>query len=250
MPNFQQLDPSSCHLQETEYFQCDMAKKSSNKKVQKPKPRPKPRLLWRLFKLCLILSILGGLVLVGLFFWVDGRVARALETRSLDSISAIYSSPLRITTLEHPSRSTLKHYLEDRNFIASVFAEIIAPNIKLYEYLEDHKLTWIDDIPLVNTLILKQLKAIQNTESGNFFVPKLYNDTEDKEFVGNLFRKVVLNDKELAKEFAEKTPNWEADRIAEIDTIILKMAICEFLKFPSQSLIIVFDSNTCKPQRL
>ena len=129
--------------------------------------------------------------------------------------------------------NTKSNFDEDREFIASVFAEIIAPNIKLYEYLEDHKLTWIDDIPLVNTLILKQLKAIQNTENGNFFVPKLYNDTEDKEFVGNLFKKVALNDKELAKEFAEKTPNWEADRIAEIDTIILKMAICEFLKFPS-----------------
>ena len=122
---------------------------------------------------------------------------------------------------------------EDKNFIADVFSEVIAPNVKLYEYLEDHKLTWIDDIPLVNTLILKQLKAIKNTENGNFSVPKLYNDTEDKEFVTNLFRKTLLNDQVLAKEFAEKTPNWEADRIAEIDTIILKMAICEFLKFPS-----------------
>ncbi|MFM9439737.1 transcription antitermination factor NusB [Flavobacterium psychrophilum] len=130
-------------------------------------------------------------------------------------------------------RSTKSDFDEDRDFIASVFANIIAPNIKLYEYLEDQKLTWIDDIPIINTLILKQLNAIKNTENGNFYVPKLYKDTEDKEFVGNLFRKVALNDQQLAKEFADKTPNWEADRIAEIDTIILKMAICEFLKFPS-----------------
>ncbi|ELV7524459.1 transcription antitermination factor NusB [Flavobacterium psychrophilum] len=130
-------------------------------------------------------------------------------------------------------RSTKSDFDEDRDFIASVFADIIAPNIKLYEYLEDQKLTWIDDIPIINTLILKQLNAIKNTENGNFYVPKLYKDTEDKEFVGNLFRKVALNDQQLAKEFANKTPNWEADRIAEIDTIILKMAICEFLKFPS-----------------
>lgn len=122
---------------------------------------------------------------------------------------------------------------EDRDFVATVFAEIIAPNIKLYEYLEDHKLTWIDDVPLVNTLILKQLKGIKNTENGDFYVPKLYNDSDDKEFVSSLFKKTVLNEKELGKEFADKTPNWEADRIAEIDTIILKMAICEFLKFPS-----------------
>ncbi|WP_091474094.1 transcription antitermination factor NusB [Flavobacterium swingsii] len=164
----------------------------------------------------------------------------ALEDRKInnwkhnDDYILILLQAIKESTLYSDYMSNTKsNFEEDRDFIASVFAEIIAPNIKLYEYLEDHKLTWIDDIPLVNTLILKQLKAIQNTENGNFFVPKLYNDTEDKEFVGNLFRKVVLNNQELAKEFAEKTPNWEADRIAEIDTIILKMAICEFLKFPS-----------------
>ena len=48
-----------------------------------------------------------------------------------------------------------------------------------------------------------------------------------------MFRKTILNEKELAKEFVDKTPNWDSERIAEVDTIILKMAICEFLKFPS-----------------
>jgi transcription antitermination protein NusB len=129
--------------------------------------------------------------------------------------------------------NSINNFEEDKNFVADIFSEIVAPNIKLYEYLEDHKLTWIDDIPIVNTLILKQLKAIKNNENGNFSVPKLFTDIEDKEFVSNLFRKTILNEVALAKEFADKTPNWESDRIAEIDTIILKMAICEFLKFPS-----------------
>ena len=106
-----------------------------------------------------------------------------------------------------------------------------SPNEKLYEYLEDNKLTWVDDIPLVNTQIQKQLKQI--SEETEFRVTKLYKDQEDQEFVCLLFRKTVLNEVELAKEYIDKTPNWDADRIAEIDTIILKMAICEFLKFPS-----------------
>lgn len=122
---------------------------------------------------------------------------------------------------------------EDKEFIAAVFEEIIVPNEKLYEYLEDDKLTWIDDIPMVNTQILKQLKALKPLEEDNFRVPKLYKDTEDKDFVRDLFRKTTLNEKELAKAYDDKTPNWDSDRIAEIDTIILKMAICEFLKFPS-----------------
>lgn len=124
---------------------------------------------------------------------------------------------------------------EDRDFIADLFTDVIAPNEKLYEYLEDNKLTWVDDIPLVNTMIAKQLRQLKpaSEDRETFFVPKLYKDADDREFVRNLFRKTVLNDTELAKEFIDKTPNWDTERIAEIDAIILKMAICEFLKFPS-----------------
>jgi N utilization substance protein B len=61
----------------------------------------------------------------------------------------------------------------------------------------------------------------------------LYKDVEDKDFAKDLFRRTVLNESIFAKEYDDKTPNWDSDRIAEIDTIILKMAICEFLKFPS-----------------
>ncbi|ALM50682.1 antitermination protein NusB [Flavobacterium psychrophilum] len=122
---------------------------------------------------------------------------------------------------------------EDRDFVANLFTEVVAPNDKLYEYLEDNKLTWVDDIPVVNTLIAKQLTQLTQEGKDEFRVPRLYKDHDDKDFVKDLFRKTVLNNVELAKEFIDKTPNWDTERIAEIDAIILKMAICEFLKFPS-----------------
>lgn len=144
-------------------------------------------------------------------------------------LNAIKESDLYATYMQNNANT----FEEDKEFIASIFMEVIAPNEKLYEYLEDNKLTWIDDIPLVNTEIIRQLKAIKNGKEDSFRVSRLYKDTEDKEFVSNLFRKTILNEKELAKEFEDKTPNWDMERIAEIDTILLKMAICEFLKFPS-----------------
>lgn len=124
------------------------------------------------------------------------------------------------------------NFEKDKQFIIDLFTEVVAPNEKLYNYLEDYKLTWVDDIPLVNTQILKQLNQISEKES-NFKVSKLFKDEEDKEFVNLLFRRTVLNETEFAKDFFDKTPNWDMDRIAEMDTIIIKMAICEFLKFPS-----------------
>jgi transcription antitermination factor NusB len=129
--------------------------------------------------------------------------------------------------------NAINTFEEDKEFIVDLFMDVIVPNEKLYEYLEDNKLTWVDDIPVVNTHIIKQLKAIKPIEEGNLRVPKLFKDNEDRDFVKDLFRKTVLNERELAKEYDDKTPNWDSDRIAEIDTIILKMAICEFLKFPS-----------------
>ena len=129
--------------------------------------------------------------------------------------------------------NNVNSFEEDRDFMVDLFMEVIVPNEKLYEYLEDNKLTWVDDIPVVNTQIIKQLKGIKQIEEGNFRVPKLYKDNEDRDFVKELFRKTVLNETEFAKEYVDKTPNWDSERIAEIDTIILKMAICEFVKFPS-----------------
>jgi N utilization substance protein B len=162
----------------------------------------------------------------------------ALEKRKINNWSMnddyilILLNGIKQSKLFEKYMSTNKSsFEEDKQFVIDMFTELIAPNEKLYEYLEDDKLTWIDDIPLVNTQILKQLQQI--SENSDFNVPKLYKDEEDKEFVSQLFRKTVLNEVELAKEYIDKTPNWDADRIAEIDTIILKMAICEFFKFPS-----------------
>lgn len=126
---------------------------------------------------------------------------------------------------------TTSSFKEDQKFILALYEDVIAPNDKLYDYLEDHKLTWTDDIPLVNTHVLKQLRNMK--EGVPFVVDELYKDEEDREFVRDLFRRTVLNERELEKEYLDKTPNWDTDRIAEIDTIILKMGICEFLKFPS-----------------
>ena len=119
----------------------------------------------------------------------------------------------------------------DKLFIEDIFTEIIAPNEKLYNYIEDFKLTWVDDLALVNTQILKEIKQLK--PEGSYKISKLYKDSEDQEFASELFKKTVLNEVEFAKEFQDKTPNWDIERIAELDIIILKMAICELLKFPS-----------------
>ena len=146
----------------------------------------------------------------------------------LGLIDTIKESELYQNYMQKPVGS----FEEDKNFIVDLYTEVIAPSDRLYDYLEDFKLTWVDDLPGINTLIVKQIKQLKG-ENDTLIVPKVYKDEDDKDFVKNLFRKTVLNELELSKEYIDKTPNWDVERIAEIDTIILKMAICELLKFPS-----------------
>ena len=124
-------------------------------------------------------------------------------------------------------------FKEDKNFIVDVFKDIIAPNDKLYDYLEDKNLTWLDDLPTVNTTILKLLRKAKTTLSEGYFTPKLYKDTEDKQYAIDLFKKTLLNRTAINKEIEQKTFNWDSDRIASVDYVLLQMAICELKSFPS-----------------
>ena len=122
-------------------------------------------------------------------------------------------------------------YHVDKNFVIDFFKEIIAPNEKLADYFEDKMISWVDDIPFVNTWIVKSLN--KQKPQNPFILGTLYKDSEDKQFVSDLFTKTVLHQHKYQEDIVDKTPNWEADRIADIDMIIIKMAITEFLHFPS-----------------
>lgn len=137
--------------------------------------------------------------------------------------SELYAEYLKTRT------STFK---EDKDFVIAMFKEIVAPNDKLYDYLEDKKLTWLDDLPIVNTSLVKLLKKVKQTDE-QLKIPKLFKNIDDKEFAKDLFNKTVLHQEKYEEDIEGKTPNWDKDRIAEIDAVLLKMAICEFLKFSS-----------------
>ncbi|WP_036379275.1 transcription antitermination factor NusB [Muricauda sp. MAR_2010_75] len=125
------------------------------------------------------------------------------------------------------------NYEDDRDVVLQLFKEIVAPNDKIYEYFEDDKLTWVDDIPIVNTYLMKRLRKANENSNEKFFLPTLLKDQQDMDYANDLLTKTLLNDAKWEEEIEGKTPNWDNDRIAEIDSIILKMAICELLNFPS-----------------
>ena len=130
-------------------------------------------------------------------------------------------------------QSRVSNFKEDKEFIVDVYKEIIAPNDKLYEYLEDKHLTWLDDLPTINTTILKLLRKAKPSKTESYFVPQLYRDLDDRQYALDLFRKTLLNSSSLNEAIQEKTQNWDAERIADVDFVLLKMAICELKEFPT-----------------
>ncbi|NJW54007.1 transcription antitermination protein NusB [Salinimicrobium oceani] len=162
----------------------------------------------------------------------------ALEARKLNNwshddeyVEILWSEIRRSELFENYMSTRESSFKEDKDFVVAIFKHVIAPNEKLYDYLEDKKITWIDDLPLVNTAIVKMLqKSVPGKQQA---LTRLFKSSDDKEYAVELFRKTLLNDESLAGEMEGKTPNWDKERIADLDTILIKMAICEFLKFPS-----------------
>ncbi|WP_369999953.1 transcription antitermination factor NusB [Winogradskyella sp.] len=124
-------------------------------------------------------------------------------------------------------------FKKDKKFVLEIYSEVIAPNDKLYDYFEDKKLTWVDDLPVVNTVVLKILRKVKLTSPETILLPSLYKDEDDREFAKDLFKKTILNDSKFAEEVSAKTTNWDSERLANVDGVLLKMALCEFQKFPS-----------------
>ena len=123
------------------------------------------------------------------------------------------------------------NYKQDKFFVIDVFKKIIAPNNKLFDYFESENIGWIDVLPFVNTVIVKELSKLE--ENKVLVLSDLYKDEDDRLFVKELFQKTVLNHTDYDAVIDELTPNWEYDRIADMDLILMKMAITEFLKFSS-----------------
>jgi N utilization substance protein B len=119
---------------------------------------------------------------------------------------------------------------EDRQFALSLFKTEIANYPLLYDFFEEKSIQWLDDIDLACSMVLKTIKNF--SEEGDSAILALYKDKEDElSFIKNLLRKTISMDKENEVIIDELTKNWEFDRIAKMDVILMKMAITEFQIF-------------------
>lgn len=125
-------------------------------------------------------------------------------------------------------------YETHRDFILEIFKEYMADFELLNHLYEEKDLHWGDDIYIVNPMVVKTIESFKETTSADFKLMSLYKDKEeDEQFVKDLFRETIIKDAEVEKLIGDKTKNWEVERIAMMDVLLMKMAITEILHFSS-----------------
>ena len=120
----------------------------------------------------------------------------------------------------------LKDFEEDKKFALALFKNEIINSEFLHNYIEDKSIYWLDDIDLCCSMALKTLKTAAPDKE--ISILSLYKEDDDeKEFILNLCRNTIEMDVENEKLIETLAVNWEVDRIAKMDVLLLKMALVE-----------------------
>lgn len=122
----------------------------------------------------------------------------------------------------------------DKDIVRFIFKKLILKSATAEQVFEEKFLNWPVDKDPLQAMIAKTFKNFSNEDFAKNKLAELSADwVEDREFLVTLFQQIIRYDQEYQQLIGDKTKNWEADRIALMDTLLMKMAICEFLGFPS-----------------
>lgn len=119
-------------------------------------------------------------------------------------------------------------FTEDQQLVIALFKKHIVNFEPLQHYFDEMSIFWADDLDLVSSMVIKTMKMFKASGGSNQPILDLYKDPEDEvTFVKTLYRKTVALSDESEKLIKEKAENWDMDRIALLDMILMKMAITE-----------------------
>ncbi|MBK9592764.1 MAG: transcription antitermination protein NusB [Crocinitomicaceae bacterium] len=175
-------------------------------------------------------------------FALNTDLKRQSEAHKINWVGAVENDLMKKLFLNLTETEIYQEYMnngvhsfeDDKQFALNIFKTEIANFELLHDFFENQSIYWIDDIDLVCSMVLKTIKLIPENGSINAPILTLYKDEEDERaFTETLFRKTIQDDAKNDVLIQELTENWELDRIAKMDIILLKMALTEFTAMTS-----------------
>ena len=148
-----------------------------------------------------------------------------------DYLKKLIADIKQTDTYNNYINSDVDDYSSDREFWRKIYKSIISKDTKIDEVLEDKSLYWNDDKEIVDTFVLKTIKRFQEEAGDKQELLEEYKDDEDREYALKLFRATIINDYEYRQYIAQSVKNWEFDRLAFMDVVIMQIAIAEFMNF-------------------
>ena len=146
-------------------------------------------------------------------------------------VNLIYNDLVNSEIFNDYINSDEKSYELDKKLVYSLCKEVIIPNDKFQEFLEEKNIFWMDDFPLVNTMLLKYIKKSSIKSLDKDFYFELYTNVSDKKYADDLANFSIRNFKNNNDLINKYVSNWDIDRIAKIDLVILNLAITEIREF-------------------
>lgn len=125
------------------------------------------------------------------------------------------------------------NYEQDRQFWYRIFKKVICNNEMVDEFLEDKSIFWNDDIEIVESFVLKTIKRFEEANGDKQELMPMFKEEEDRTFAVKLLRQTFLKGPEYREMIGHYLTNWDADRIAHIDMVILQIALAEIFSFPT-----------------
>jgi N utilization substance protein B len=127
--------------------------------------------------------------------------------------------------------SEVHGYSADRKFVINLITKLFAESEDLESNFEEQSIYWNDDTEYVVIMIEKTLKKFKPESGENALMMPLFKNKEDEDFVKILFRKVIVNSGRYSELIDKNTTNWEVDRIALMDILVMQLAITEIIEF-------------------
>ncbi len=124
------------------------------------------------------------------------------------------------------------NYVTDKKFIIKLITVLFANSDDLHASLEEQSIYWNDDMEYVSSMVEKTIKRFKIESGENASLMPLFKNQEDEDFVKILFRKAILHQKRTSELIDNNTTNWEVERIALMDILVMQLAVTEVLEFP------------------
>jgi N utilization substance protein B len=124
-------------------------------------------------------------------------------------------------------------YAEDKKLVTFAYTHIVFTSELLDSIMEEQSIYWNDDLEFITSMIVKTFKKFKEEDGPDKKLMELYKNREDRDYAVRLYRQTIIHRDEYVEYIKENTRNWDLERIAFMDILIMQMALAELIGFPS-----------------